>query len=158
MQTKLLIAIWKSIFLAIIFSFFPFPGKLALLKPDLVLLLIIFWSSALPGLFGLKSSIGIGLLLDVSKGLLLGQQTIIYSTANYLGSFLNKKLKIYSVMEQMVLILPIVFISKTIFLLIEWQKIETINLYFYTYSSVLTIFCWPLICFYLGNIKIQEYR
>ncbi|MEY4767510.1 MAG: rod shape-determining protein MreD, partial [Pseudomonadota bacterium] len=57
----------------------PFPQLIRIFNPDWVLLVLIYWTLALPYRRGVLTAWGIGLLTDVLTGRLLGEYALIYA-------------------------------------------------------------------------------
>ena len=62
----------------------PWPGEMAALNPDWVLLVLIYWSLAIPERVGIFHAWTFGLLTDVLTGRMLGQYALAYSLVIYI--------------------------------------------------------------------------
>ena len=63
-----------SFLVAFLLGGVPLPGSLERFRPDWVVMALIYWSMALPHRVGIGVGWLVGLLVDVGRGALLGQQ------------------------------------------------------------------------------------
>jgi rod shape-determining protein MreD len=61
-----------TIVVALIFMIVPLPGAIEALRPNLLLLLVIYWSLSAPRIVGLTFAWLCGIFIDLLTGLLLG--------------------------------------------------------------------------------------
>jgi rod shape-determining protein MreD len=78
----------------------PWPGEMAALNPDWVLLVLIYWSLAIPERVGIFHAWTFGLLTDVLTGRLLGQYALAYSLVIYICLKLHKRLRQFPLLQQ----------------------------------------------------------
>ena len=72
---------WRVLFsvvAALLFSIMPLPHALAVLRPDLLLLVVIYWSLTAPRVAGLLFAWLCGLTIDALHGILLGQHALAF--------------------------------------------------------------------------------
>ena len=65
---------WFSVALGLVLAIVPLPDWLGPLRPDLALLMVIYWILTRPRIAGLGYAWLAGLFLDVLRGLTIGQQ------------------------------------------------------------------------------------
>ena len=62
------------------------PPELGYLRPDWVVMVLIYWIIALPHRVGIVTAWGTGLIVDVLLGSLLGQHALAYIVIAYVAS------------------------------------------------------------------------
>ena len=89
-----------SLLAAFLFSALPWSGKWLLARPDLVLLVLIFWTVHEPRTIGQGMAFFMGLLMDVSDSMLLGQHALAYVVAVYGAQVLRHRILTFPLAEQ----------------------------------------------------------
>jgi len=75
--------------------------------PDLLALVLVFWTVHQPRRIGVGSAFVFGLLIDVHHGALLGQHALAYSVMSYLAVLLHRRLLWFDLQKQALHLLPL---------------------------------------------------
>lgn len=94
------VRIFGTLIIAMCLRITPLPESLALLNPDWVLLVLIYWSMAIPERVGISYAWGFGILTDVLMGRLFGQYALAYSLIIYLVLCLHRRLRQFPLAQQ----------------------------------------------------------
>jgi rod shape-determining protein MreD len=78
----------------------PFPHFLAVINPDWILLVLIYWTLRLPYQTGVFTAWLVGLLTDVLMGRALGEYALIYAVLSYFTITGHKRLRQYPLIQQ----------------------------------------------------------
>ena len=70
------LVIYLSLVVALVLMILPLPDWVQIYRPNWVVLVLIYWSMALPKRVGLWFAFFTGIILDASQGTLLGQHTL----------------------------------------------------------------------------------
>jgi len=95
-----LFIIFLTIIVAFLLDAMPLPDALALVRPEWVYMVILYWVLVLPYRVGIGAAWVTGLMLDVLEGTLLGMQALTLSLTAYLGLILYQRLKLYPLLQQ----------------------------------------------------------
>jgi rod shape-determining protein MreD len=101
----------------------PLPESLAIFNPDWVLLVLMYWSLAIPERVGIGYAWLFGILTDVLMGRLFGQYALSYSLIIYLVLIWHKQLRQFPLPQQSIFILGCLLISQT--LLFWFENLKT---------------------------------
>ena len=102
-----------SIYIAFVLEIVPIGDVLSYIRPSWLMLVLIFWIQMFPGRVGLGSVFVTGLLFDVLQDSLLGLHASALLLVAYLHLLLNKQVKVFSSIQQILLI----FVYSLIYLL-----------------------------------------
>lgn len=102
--------IWMSLLLALLVNMLPL-GR-APWMPDLLALVLVFWSVHQPLRVGIGVAFTFGLAMDVHQGGLLGQHALAYTTLSYFATTIHRRLLWFSVPSQALQVLPL-FVAAT---------------------------------------------
>ncbi len=111
------VRIFVSLIIAMCLRIAPLPENLALLNPDWVLLVLIYWSLAIPERVGIGHAWFFGILTDVLMGRLFGQYALSYSLIIYLVLIWHRQLRQFPLTQQSAFVFGCLLISQ---LLLFW--------------------------------------
>lgn len=97
--------IWGSLLLALLANMLPL-GRSAWM-PDVLALVLVFWSVHQPLRVGIGSAFFFGIAMDVHQAALLGQHALAYTTLSFFAITIHRRLLWFSVPSQAVQVLPL---------------------------------------------------
>src|SRR6185312_3705881 len=97
--------IWSSLVAALLINMLPL-GRAAW-RPDVLMLLLLFWSVHQPQRVGIGSAFAFGVLMDVQQAALLGQHALAYTVLSFFAITIHRRLLWFSVPSQALQVLPI---------------------------------------------------
>ena len=92
--------IFASLVAAYLFNSLPWGGWALLARPDLVLVVIVFWVIHQPGSVGQGLAFALGLAMDVGDSMLLGQHALCYVIDTYGAHLLRVRVLSLPFLEQ----------------------------------------------------------
>ncbi|WP_372864781.1 rod shape-determining protein MreD [Spongiibacter sp.] len=93
-----------SLLLAILLSIVPLSGALAWLRPDWLLLILLYWLLAIPERVGIALCWTCGLVQDILFGSVLGQNAFSLAVIAYMVQISYQQLRMFSLRKQAALI------------------------------------------------------
>ena len=131
------------------------PVELGYLRPQWVVLVLIYWVIALPRRVGILVAWSVGLIVDVLLGSLLGQHGIAFIFVAYIASSLYQRLRMFSLWQQSMIVFAIVGLNQLINFWIEsivgigdWNML-------YLLASVVSALLWPSVFLLLRYLRRQ---
>ena len=97
--------IWGSLLLALIVNMLPL-GRTPWM-PDIVAVVLVFWSVHQPQRVGIIVAFIFGLAMDVHQAALLGQHALSYTALSFFAITIHRRLLWFSVPSQAVQVLPL---------------------------------------------------
>jgi len=104
--------IWGSLLLALLANMVPL-GRVAW-TPDLLALVLVFWSVHQPLRVGIGAAFIFGLAMDVHQAALLGQHALAYTALSFFAITIHRRLLWYPVLSQALQVLPLFALSHLI--------------------------------------------
>ena len=89
-----------TVILALIFAVLPLPEPVNAARPDLLLMLVIYWALSAPRIAGLLFAWLCGLAIDVLKGIILGQHALAFLVVAYLTHKFQLRMRIFPISQQ----------------------------------------------------------
>jgi rod shape-determining protein MreD len=97
----------------------PLPELLVLLRPDFLLLVLLYWIVYHPMRVNIGAAWLMGLVVDVAYGNLLGQYALAYALTAFICLGLRRRVLMFPLWQQTLHILPLLLLTQTIVLLIK---------------------------------------
>jgi rod shape-determining protein MreD len=97
--------IWSSLLLAMVVNMLPL-GRTPWM-PDLLAIVLVFWSVHQPLRVGIGAAFVFGIAMDVHQTSLLGQHALAYTALSYFAITIHRRLLWFTVPSQAVQVLPL---------------------------------------------------
>lgn len=113
--------IWTSLLMALLLNMVQNMGLWgrAAWAPDMLALVLVFWSVHQPLRVGIGIAFAFGLMMDVHQSSLLGQHALAYTVLSYFAITVHRRLLWFTVPSQAMQVLPLFFAAHAIELLIR---------------------------------------
>lgn len=110
--------------LAVVVEQVPWSGWALVLRPDFVLVALLFWVLHQPARIGFAAAFFLGLLADFQDGAVFGQHAIAYVVGAYMVLFLRLRLLQFDPLRQAAQLFPILLTVQLLVLLIGWLAVN----------------------------------
>lgn len=143
-----------SFFLALCLTIVPLPDWFSYLRPDWVLMVLLYWTMALPERIGLFSGFVIGLIIDVTVGSFLGQHALAFIVCVFIMNKLYQEIRMVPELQQSVALFFFFVIYKFILLWlygITGQAPDNIPTFFL--SAISSAILWPWLFILLREVR-----
>jgi rod shape-determining protein MreD len=135
--------IWASLIVAMLLDMVPM-GRAAW-APDLLALVIVFWSVHQPARIGIGAAFVFGLCMDVHQSAMLGQHALSYTSLGFFAIMLHRRLLWYPVLSQAPQVLPLFAVSHLIELAIRMIGGGVFPGWSLMIAPVIEAVLWPLV-------------
>lgn len=151
--------IYLSVFAALLLTVMPLPQAAKLARPDWALLVLMYWTMALPQRVGVITAFITGFIVDVLVGTVLGVNALAFSVVIFLVAQHHLKMRNFSVLQQSLLLGILLALYQ---LLLFWLSHFLTGVYFlpqYLWPVLTGMIVWPwlfwLLRRYRRQLKIQ---
>ncbi len=135
--------IWGSLLLALVVNMLPL-GRTPWL-PDVVAVVLVFWSVHQPQRVGIIVAFIFGLLMDVHQAALLGQHALAYTALTFFAITIHRRLLWFSVPSQAVQVLPLFLAAHAIELAIRMAAGGAFPGFYILLAPLIEAALWPVI-------------
>lgn len=135
--------IWGSLLVALLINMLPL-GRVPWL-PDILALVLVFWSVHQPLRVGIVAAFIFGLAMDVHQASLLGQHALAYTALSYFAITIHRRLLWFTVPSQAVQVLPLFAAAHAIELALRMLAGGTFPGPMIALAPVLEAALWPLV-------------
>ncbi|MEY4139379.1 MAG: rod shape-determining protein MreD [Pseudomonadota bacterium] len=139
--------IWSSLLAALCFNMLlnmGFFGRAAWL-PDLLALVLVFWTIHQPMRVGMTVAFVLGLVMDVHQSALLGQHALAYTVLSFLAIAMHRRLLWFSAPSQAVHVLPLFVAAHALTLIVRMISGDDFPGWSMLLAPVLEALLWPLV-------------
>lgn len=139
--------IWSSLLAAFGFNMLVNMGMLgrAAWPPDLLALVLVFWTIHQPLRVGMSAAFLLGLAMDVHQSALLGQHALAYTALSFLAIAMHRRLLWFSVPSQAAQVLPLFVVAHALTLLLRLLAGDDFPGWSMLLAPALQALLWPVV-------------
>lgn len=145
--------ILMSFIAAFILSMLPLPQILQNIRPEFIVIVLIYWCIAVPNRIGVGIGWLSGLFFDVSSDAILGQHALTFALIAYLSITLHLRIRVFPVWQQALTVLVFMMLQGTITLWIKGVVGDAPPLSAFLLPAISTAIFWPVGYFLLRHIR-----
>tara|TARA_R110002126_G_scaffold144276_20_gene290367 strand:- start:435 stop:917 length:483 start_codon:yes stop_codon:yes gene_type:complete len=147
--------IYLSLLVALLLTVMPMPQQVKLFRPDWALLVVLYWTMALPGRVNILTAFVLGFLTDVLVGTVLGVNALAFSVVTFIVAVNYLKIRNFSVIQQALLLGLFLALYH---LLLFWLSHFLTGVYFlpaYLWPVLTGMLVWPWLFWLLRRYRRQ---
>lgn len=134
--------IWASLVAGLLVNMLPL-GRLPGM-PDVLMLLLVFWSVHQPLRVGMGAAFVFGVIMDVHQSSLLGQHALAYCALSYLALAMQRRLLWFGALSQALQLFPLFLASHLIELLLRMSMGGVFPGFWFLLAALCEAALWPL--------------
>jgi rod shape-determining protein MreD len=143
--------VYTTALAALLLMLAPLPTWLAVLRPPLLILVVLYWSTMTPGTGGIFIGFLSGMLLDLLQGSQLGQHALALSLVTYLAVRLHLITRAKPIFEQSLLVLLALLLYELVLWAIDGWSGHPLNSVLRWLTPFTGAALWPVIAGLLGR-------
>jgi rod shape-determining protein MreD len=144
MRPTKLQSIYLSLLLAFICILLPWAGFPLKLRPDFLLLVIIFWLIRAPNFCNIGTAWFAGLFMDLATGGTFGQYALAYTVTAFFAVMYQRRLVLYSGTQQLFYVFLLLIISQITLLILKIFGGAQFSGWIYFLPSVTGVLLWRI--------------
>ncbi|MDR2875706.1 MAG: rod shape-determining protein MreD [Methylobacillus sp.] len=149
-------SVWLTLLAAYVLYLLPWEGYGLLLRPDFVLLALLYWMLRAPRLCNLGTAWVMGLLIDVASGSYFGQHALAYSCAAFFAIQYHRRLVLFNSMQQTGHVFLLLLVSQIVLLVIKLMSGNEAPGWDYFLSSISGVVLWQALV--IARVIVAENR
>jgi rod shape-determining protein MreD len=138
---------------ALALAVIPLPVTLDVFRPDLLVLVVFFWSIESPRAGGLTLAFVSGLALDVINGVVLGQHALALTLMAAWATHLRLRLRVFSMLSQSLTIFALLTGYQFILFWVDGATGNPVTSFSRWFAPVVGAVIWPLLAGALGRLN-----
>jgi len=142
-----------TLLIALMASIMPLPLSVDAFRPDWVLIILIYWTMALPSRVNIITAWVMGFLLDVLLGSVLGVHAAAMAIAIYIVAENFQKIRNFSVWQQALITGVLAALYHLVVFWLQRFLIDVAFLISYLYPVITSIILWPWMFLLLRKVR-----
>lgn len=147
---------WVILFtflIALILSALPLPDAALWWRPEWVVLVLFYWTVALPERVGIGTAWVLGILLDLLEGSLLGMNALSLTLVAYISLLSYQRVRMFSWMQQALFAFFLVALHQIISHLIKGILGYSVQSYMFLVPAFISAVLWPWLFVILRGVR-----
>jgi len=142
-----------SLMLGLVLQMLPMPDWAQHYRPDWVALILIYWSMALPNRVGMWFAFIVGIIVDVSQAMLLGQHSLALVVIIFINVNLHQRIRVLPLHQQAFYVWILLSISQALIIWVEGTLGRSPTAITFFASPLIGMFIWPWVFIVLRDIR-----
>ncbi len=142
---------WRVIGLSLLVAFLlkqvPWQGWALLLRPDFVLVMLLFWAQRRQDGISFGLAFVLGLAADVQDGVVLGQHALAYCVGVFLVQHFRRRLAMFTLRHQVLQMFPLLLLAEVVALVTGWISTRTPQAGWVMASAFTSTLLWWVIAY-----------
>ncbi|MDE2304599.1 MAG: rod shape-determining protein MreD [Gammaproteobacteria bacterium] len=141
-----------SAFLALTLAIVPLPGIVDPLRPDFLVLVVLYWSIESPRAGGLALAFFSGLAIDVLKGMVLGEHALALTLTAAWATHLRLRLRVFSILQQALTILALLSLYQFVLFWVDGATGYPVTVWSRWLAPLVDALIWPAVVGVLSRL------
>jgi rod shape-determining protein MreD len=134
-----------SALVALALAVIPLPAAVDAFRPDFLVLVVFYWSIESPRAGGLTLAFAAGLVLDVIKGVVLGQHALALTLMAAWATHLRLRLRVFSVLSQCLTIFALLTGYQFVLFWVDGATGNPVTTFSRWLAPIIGALIWPLL-------------
>ncbi len=135
----------------------PMPHWADAFRPAWLLLIMIYWSIALPHRVGILTAWGVGFVLDLLQGVLLGENALAFALVVYISLKIHRQFRLFSMVMQVIAIFLLLLLNQLLLFWLQGLQGQIVTVKWFLGCPLVSACLWPWIFFVLTDC-LRRYR
>jgi rod shape-determining protein MreD len=145
--------IWVSLLCSLMLSILPLPAWMAMAKPLWVPMVVLYWIIALPQAMGMMKAWAMGLLIDVTHGVILGQHAMAMATIAFFMLPQHQRIRNYPLLQQSLVVFIVLGIYQMLGLWLDSVSGRSNSITLFLLPAVTSALLWPWLFILLRDMR-----
>ncbi len=111
--------IYFSLLLALLCQLLPWAGFGLILRPDFVLLVVLYWLLRAPNICNIGTAWIAGLVVDLASGGIFGQNALAYALSAYFAVSYHRRLALFNIWQQTSYVFVLLILTQITLLILK---------------------------------------
>ena len=119
MRHTSIVSVYFSLLIALLCQLFPWVGQGVILRPDFVLVVLLYWLLRAPSLCNVGTAWAAGLLVDLATGSLLGQHALSFTITAFAALSFQRRLVLFNTWQLAAYVAALLVAERFLILLLK---------------------------------------
>ncbi|GIU25844.1 rod shape-determining protein MreD [Shewanella hafniensis] len=145
--------VWVTLFIGVISQIMPLPSAVDTWRPDWLLMIVLYWSIALPHRYNILTAWMLGLVLDILLGATLGVRSLAMSLVIYVAILHCQRLRNFPKWQQSLVIMLLICMYHLVIYWVEFVMQEAVFDTDLFLPAISGLVIWPWIFWILRRVR-----
>ncbi|MGE6435593.1 rod shape-determining protein MreD [Shewanella baltica] len=145
--------VWVTLFIGVISQIMPLPSVVDAWRPDWLLMIVLYWSIALPHRYNILTAWLLGLVLDILLGATLGVRSLAMSLVIYVAILHCQRLRNFPKWQQSLVIMLLICMYHLVIYWVEFVMQEAVFDTDLFLPAISGLVIWPWIFWILRRVR-----
>ncbi|MCS6174965.1 rod shape-determining protein MreD [Shewanella baltica] len=145
--------VWVTLFIGVISQIMPLPSVVDAWRPDWLLMIVLYWSIALPHRYNILTAWALGLVLDILLGATLGVRSLAMSLVIYVAILHCQRLRNFPKWQQSLVIMLLICMYHLVIYWVEFVMQEAVFDTDLFLPAISGLVIWPWIFWILRRVR-----
>lgn len=145
--------VWVTLFIGVISQIMPLPSLVDAWRPDWLLMIVLYWSIALPHRYNILTAWVLGLVLDILLGATLGVRSLAMSLVIYVAILHCQRLRNFPKWQQSLVIMLLICMYHLVIYWVEFVMQEAVFDTELFLPAISGLVIWPWIFWILRRVR-----
>lgn len=136
-----------SLLLALVLQLLPWAGFGLKLKPDFMLLVVIYWLLRAPYFCNIGTAWFVGLVMDLVTGGIFGQYGLAYAISAFFAVHYQRRLALFNVWQQSAYVFVLLLLAQTVMFILKMFSGGVNPGWIYFLPSITGILLWQMLIY-----------
>lgn len=146
------ISVYLSLLTALLCQLFPWVGQGVILRPDFMLVVILYWLLRSPNLCNVGTAWFAGLLVDLATGSLLGQHALTFSVTAFVALTYQRRLVLFNTWQLLAYVFALLMIERVLILLLKLFEGNDNPGFMYFWPVITGLLLWQIMILLFGSL------
>ena len=146
------ISVYLSLLTALLCQLFPWVGQGVILRPDFMLVVILYWLLRSPNLCNVGTAWFAGLLVDLATGSLLGQHALTFSVTAFVALTYQRRLVLFNTWQLLAYAFALLMIERVLILLLKLFEGNENPGFMYFWPAITGLLLWQIMILLFGSL------
>ena len=146
------ISVYLSLLTALLCQLFPWVGQGVILRPDFMLVVILYWLLRSPNLCNVGIAWFAGLLVDLATGSLLGQHALTFSITAFVALTYQRRLVLFNTWQLLAYVFALLMIERVLILLLKLFEGNDNPGFMYFWPVITGLLLWQIMILLFGSL------
>ncbi len=145
--------VWMTLFIGVISQIMPLPSVVDAWRPDWLLMIVLYWSIALPHRYNILTAWVLGRVLDILLGATLGVRSLAMSLVIYVAILHCQRLRNFPKWQQSLVIMLLICMYHLVIYWVEFVMQEAVFDTDLFLPAISGLVIWPWIFWILRRVR-----
>jgi len=156
MRQTSLVSIYITLVIALLCQLFPWVGQGVVIRPDFMMVVLLYWLLRAPNLCNVGTAWLAGMLVDLATGSLLGQHALSFCFTAYVALSYQRRLVLFNKGQLLAYVALLLLIQRVVILLLKLFAGNEGPGLGYLIPVITGLVLWQIMLFLFGELTHQK--